>query len=157
MQTHRTSSLYVPVSENIQWSSGYWMGEFEISQCWKNELKHSVQSIISSRLQSPSDVHTDSIPSTQEEGTRAGSKSGSWQCLYHRLYRSPLLPSPCLWLIVALADVNAMEVVGSESSVALGALPLACVVARLNALEAEDVEALCQDCILHTGVAAWTC
>lgn len=56
----------------------------------------------------------------------------------------------------ALADVYAMEVVCSKGGVALGALPLACVVACLDALEAEDVEALCEYCILHPRVAART-
>lgn len=54
------------------------------------------------------------------------------------------------------SDVNAMEVIGAEGGVALGALPLAGVVARLDALEAEDVEALCEDGILHPRVAART-
>lgn len=57
---------------------------------------------------------------------------------------------------VALADVNAVEVVGSESGVALGALPLTCVVARLDALKAENVEALGQHRVLHPRVAART-
>lgn len=56
----------------------------------------------------------------------------------------------------ALADVNAVEVVGSESGVALGALPLTRVVARLDALEAENVEALGQHRVLHPRVAART-
>lgn len=49
-----------------------------------------------------------------------------------------------------------MEVVRSERRVALGALPLTRVVARLDALEAEDVEALSQHRVLHPGVAART-
>lgn len=48
-----------------------------------------------------------------------------------------------------LADVNAVEVVGAKSSIALGTLPLTCVIARLHALEAEDVEALSQHSVLH--------
>lgn len=56
--------------------------------------------------------------------------------------------------LVDLADVNAMEVICPEGGVALGALPLPSVVARLDALEAEDVEAFCQDGVLHPGVAA---
>lgn len=59
-------------------------------------------------------------------------------------------------LLAALANVNAVEVVCSEGSVALWALPLTCVIARLDALEAEDVEALCQYRILHPRVAART-
>lgn len=55
-----------------------------------------------------------------------------------------------------LADVNAVEVVGSESGVALGALPLTRVVPRLDALEAENVEALGQHRVLHPRVAAGT-
>ena len=50
-----------------------------------------------------------------------------------------------------------MEVVCSEGGVAFGALPLACVVACFDALEAEDVEALSQYSVLHPGVAARTC
>ena len=52
-----------------------------------------------------------------------------------------------------LGDVDAVEVVGAEGRVALGALPLPGVVARLDALEAEDVEALGQDGVLHPRVA----
>lgn len=58
--------------------------------------------------------------------------------------------------VAALTDVNSVKVVGSEGGVALGALPLTCVVARLDTLEAEDVEALSQHGILHPRVAAWT-
>lgn len=47
-----------------------------------------------------------------------------------------------------------MEVVGAEGGVALGALPLARVVARLYTLEAEDVETLGQDSVLYPGVTA---
>lgn len=70
----------------------------------------------------------------------------------------PLCSSPSEVCVVcaASADVNAVEVVGSESGVALGALPLTCVVARLDALEAENVEALGQHCVLHPRVAART-
>ena len=52
------------------------------------------------------------------------------------------------------ADVDAVEVVGPEGGVALGALPLPGVVAALDALEAEDVEALGQHRVLLAGVAA---
>lgn len=48
-----------------------------------------------------------------------------------------------------LADINAVEVVGAEGSIALGTLPLTCVVARLHALKAEHVEALGQHSVLH--------
>lgn len=58
---------------------------------------------------------------------------------------------------VASADVDAVEVVCSEGGVALGALPLARVVARLDALEAEDVVALGQHGVLHPRVAAGAC
>lgn len=58
--------------------------------------------------------------------------------------------------VTGLADVDAVEIVGAEGSVALWALSLACVVTRLHALEAEDVEALCQHSILYTRVAART-
>lgn len=70
------------------------------------------------------------------------------------------LPPPLSFLpleMVASADVNAVEVIGSEGGVALGAFPLPCVVARLHTLEAEDVEALGQYGILHSRVAAWAC
>lgn len=49
-----------------------------------------------------------------------------------------------------------MEVISPESGVALGTLPLTRVVPRLHALEAEDVEALRQDGVLHTRVATGT-
>lgn len=52
------------------------------------------------------------------------------------------------------ADVDAMEVVGTKGSVALGALPLAGLIAAPHALEAEHVEALSKNCILLAGVAA---
>lgn len=73
---------------------------------------------------------------------------------------SQALSSVCATAYIALTqlltNVNAVEVVGSEGGVAFGALPLARVVARLDALEAEDVEALGQYSVLHPGVAAWT-
>lgn len=47
-----------------------------------------------------------------------------------------------------------MEVVGAEGTVALGALPLAGVVAHLEALVAEDVEALGEHRLLVPHVAA---
>lgn len=53
-----------------------------------------------------------------------------------------------------LADVYAVEVIGPEGGVALGALPLARVVSRFHALEAEDVEALGQHGVLHSRVTA---
>lgn len=72
--------------------------------------------------------------------------------------RVPLCSSPSEVCVAcaALADVNAVEVVGPERGVALGALPLTCVVARLDALEAEHVEALGQHGVLHPRVAART-
>lgn len=51
-------------------------------------------------------------------------------------------------------DVDAVEVVGAEGTVALGALPLAGVVAHLEALVAEDVEALGEHRLLVPHVAA---
>lgn len=65
---------------------------------------------------------------------------------------------PFIWLTPfgALADIDAVEVICSEGGVALGALPLTRVIARLDALEAEDVVALCQHSVLHPGVAAGT-
>lgn len=49
-----------------------------------------------------------------------------------------------------------MEVVGPEAGVALGALPLPGVVARLQALVAEHVETLGEHSLLVARVAAWT-
>lgn len=71
-------------------------------------------------------------------------------------YLADPFSSPVYVGTAALADVNAVEVVRSEGGVALGALPLTCVVACLDALEAEDVEALCQYGVLHPRVAART-
>lgn len=53
-------------------------------------------------------------------------------------------------------DVNAVVVVGAERVVALGALALSRLVARLETLEAEDVEALCQDGVLLLNLARRT-
>jgi len=50
-----------------------------------------------------------------------------------------------------------MEVAGSESSIALGALSLAGVVAQFHALEAEDVIALGEDSVLLADIAHWAC
>lgn len=55
-----------------------------------------------------------------------------------------------------LGDVDAVEVVGPEASVALGALPLPGVVARLQALVAEHVETLGEHRLLVACVAART-
>lgn len=49
-----------------------------------------------------------------------------------------------------------MEVVGPEGTVTFGALPLSGVVARLQTLVAEHVEALGEHCLLVAGVAART-
>lgn len=54
-----------------------------------------------------------------------------------------------------LGDVYAVKVVGSEGAVALGALPLAGVVAHLEAFVAEHVEALGEHRLLVSHVAAW--
>lgn len=58
--------------------------------------------------------------------------------------------------VTGLSDVDAVEIVGAEGGVALRALPLARIVTRLHALEAEDVEALCQHGVLYARVAART-
>lgn len=60
-------------------------------------------------------------------------------------------------MVASLSDVDSVEIVCPEGGVALRALPLACIITRLHTLEAEDVEALCQNSILYTRVAAWTC
>lgn len=52
-------------------------------------------------------------------------------------------------------DVDPVEVVGTEGCVALGALTLPGVIACFDTLEAEDVEALCEHCILLAHVTAW--
>lgn len=51
-------------------------------------------------------------------------------------------------------DVDAVEVVGAECAVALGALPLPRIVAHLQTLVAEDVETLGEDGLLVPRVAA---
>lgn len=55
-----------------------------------------------------------------------------------------------------LGDVDAVEVVGPKAGVALGALPLPGVVARLQALVTEHVETLGEHRLLVACVAAWT-
>lgn len=52
------------------------------------------------------------------------------------------------------SNVNAVEVVGTKGCIAFGAFALPGVVAGLDALEAEDVETLGQDCIHLARVAA---
>lgn len=47
-----------------------------------------------------------------------------------------------------------MEVMGTKGRVALGALPLAGLIAAPHTLEAENVEALGKHCVLLAGVAA---
>lgn len=55
-----------------------------------------------------------------------------------------------------LGDVDAVEVVCSECSIAFGALPLASVVASLQAFIAEDVETLGEDSLLISGITTGT-
>ncbi len=54
------------------------------------------------------------------------------------------------------SDVDAMEIVGTKCGIALWALSLTGVVARLHALKTENVEALRQNSVLYTWIAAWT-
>lgn len=49
-----------------------------------------------------------------------------------------------------------MVVVRPEGGIALGALAIARLVARLQAVEAEDVETLGQDGVLLVCLAGWT-
>lgn len=65
--------------------------------------------------------------------------------------QGPRCPSP---RVTGSADVDAVEVVGAEGRVALGALPLAGLVAAAHTLEAEHVEALGEHGILLAGVTA---
>lgn len=51
-----------------------------------------------------------------------------------------------------LSDVDTVEVICSECSVAFGALPLASVIASLQAFIAEDVETLGEDRLLITSI-----
>lgn len=67
---------------------------------------------------------------------------------------SPRIPGGQSPRVTGSADVDAVEVVGAESRVALGALPLAGIVAATHALEAEHVEALGEDGILLASVTA---
>lgn len=59
-------------------------------------------------------------------------------------------------VLAKLSYVDAVEVVGSESGVAFGALPLASVVTGLQAFVAEDVETFGEDGLLVPGVTART-
>ena len=52
--------------------------------------------------------------------------------------------------------VNAMIVVGSKGLVALGALALSSSVTSFETVEAENVEALCQDGVLLLDLASRT-
>lgn len=64
-------------------------------------------------------------------------------------------PFPCR-CCCALGEVNAVVVVGPEGGVALGALAVACFVARLQAVEAENVETLRQDGVFLVCLARRT-
>lgn len=64
------------------------------------------------------------------------------------------VPFSTLVLISVLGDVDAVEVVGSESAVALRALPLSGVVTHLQTFVAEDVETLGEHRLLVSCVAA---
>lgn len=52
------------------------------------------------------------------------------------------------------ADVDAVKVIRSKGCIALGALSLAGVVARLDTVKAEDMEAFGEDSVLLACVAA---
>lgn len=67
---------------------------------------------------------------------------------------APRIPGYQSPRVTGSADVDAVEVVGAESRVALGALPLAGLVAATHALEAEHVEALGEDGVLLASVTA---
>ena len=56
----------------------------------------------------------------------------------------------------ALGQVESMEVVRADRTVALRTLALPGIVARLQAVEAEHVEALGQNGVLSVNLAAWT-
>lgn len=49
-----------------------------------------------------------------------------------------------------------MEIIGTKSSITLGTLALASVIARLHTLKAENVKTLGKYCILFTHVTART-
>lgn len=51
-----------------------------------------------------------------------------------------------------LSDVNAMEIIGSKSSIALGTFPLPIVIAGFQALVTEDMETLCKHSLLIPGI-----
>ena len=61
-----------------------------------------------------------------------------------------------LFTAAALGEVNAVVVVSSEGGVTLGTLAVPRLVARLQAVEAEDVETLRQDGILLVCLACRT-
>lgn len=58
--------------------------------------------------------------------------------------------------ILDLSDVNAMEVIGSKSSIALGTFPLPSVIAGLQALVTKNMETLCKHSLLIPGIATGT-
>lgn len=138
------------------------MGEDEFSHSFKKKkqkktLKRSVQSVTAALRgwNHPEISHSCSLVGRREGGymfimvSLAPGSICTTAFLVDPFFSSPVNAA-------SSADVNAVEVVCSEGGVALGALPLTCVVACLHALEAEDVEALCQYRILHPRVAART-
>lgn len=70
-------------------------------------------------------------------------KNGGWQ---QRCLSGPSWPKS--------ANVDAMEVVGPKSRVALGTLALPGIVAGLHAFKAEDMEALGEHGVLLAHIAA---
>lgn len=72
------------------------------------------------------------------------------------LRQRPRFGSVCCFLplLGELGDVDAVEVVGAEGTVALGALPLPGVVTHLQTFVAEHVETLGEHRLLVSGVAA---
>lgn len=89
-----------------------------------------------------------------------GSESGPSEHIKIPRHLSPLsslsVDSVHHVVLAKLSYVDAVEVVGSESGVAFGALPLASVVTGLQAFVAEDVETFGEDGLLVPGVTTRT-
>ena len=70
--------------------------------------------------------------------------------------RKCLSSQPLLFCGLGSTNVDAMEIIGTKSSVTLGTFALAGVIACLHTLEAENVKTLGKHSILFPHVATWT-
>lgn len=67
-----------------------------------------------------------------------------------------LCSQPLFFAWLESTDVDAMEIIGTKSSIALGTFALAGIIACFHTLKTENVKTLGKYSILFTHVATWT-